>query len=73
MEKLKNNIIRIAVKIVPESNGSPKVFTKKTSMYPNSPKVEGNKSLKIKSNIATERIFAIMKFLMFGFGYFLKK
>ena len=66
-------IKRIAVKIVPESNGSPREFTKNTSKYPKSANVEGKRSLKMKSKIATDKTFAKRKFLKFGLGCFLKK
>ena len=72
-EKIKNVIKRIAVKIVPESNGKPSEFTKNTSKYPKSANVEGRRSLKMKSKIATDKTFAKRKFLKFGLGCFLKK
>ena len=53
IEKIKNTINKTAVIIVPESKGSPIVFTKKTSRYPKSPKVDGKSNLNIKRRIAT--------------------
>ena len=73
IEKTKNTINKTAVIIVPESKGSPIVFTKKTSRYPKSPKVDGKSNLNIKRRIATEKILAIMKFFKLGLGYLLKK
>jgi hypothetical protein len=54
---MKNVIKRIAVKIVPESNGNPREFTKNTSKYPKSANVEGRRSLKMKSKIAIHTRF----------------
>ena len=44
-------MIKKAVKTVPELNGSPISFTKKTSKYPNNLSVDGSKSLKMNNNI----------------------
>ena len=63
---MKNVIKRIAVKIVPESNGNPREFTKNTSKYPKSANVEGKRSLKMKSKIATDKTFAKRKQAMMG-------
>ena len=60
-------------KIVPELKGNPKSLTKKTSRYPNKPRVEGSNSLNINNKMATDNIFAITNFLNVGEGFFLKK
>jgi hypothetical protein len=65
--------IKTEVKTVPELKGNLRLFTKKTSRYPNRARVEGKRSLKIKSKTVIERIFAIKKLFKLGFGYFLKK
>ena len=56
--------------MVPELKGRPKSFTKKTSRLPNNERVEGNKSLKIKSKIPTDKILAIKKLFNLNFLYF---
>ena len=50
-------------KILPESNGSPRLFTIKTSVLPKNPIVRGKSNLKINSNTAITTILAIIKFL----------
>ena len=45
------NDIKKPVKIVPELNGNPRSFTKKTSRYPNSFNVDGSKSLKMNKKM----------------------
>jgi hypothetical protein len=65
-------MIKKAVKTVPELNGSPISFTKKTSKYPNNLSVDGSKSLKMNNNIETEKILASKNFLKLNFEKFLK-
>jgi hypothetical protein len=49
-------------KILPESNGSPRLFTIKTSVLPKNP-IREKSNLKINSNTAITTILAIIKFL----------
>ena len=73
IEKTKNTINKTAVIIVPESKGSPIVFTKKTSRYPTLPPFYFTLHFNLTLQIATEKILAKMKFFKLGLGYFLKK
>jgi len=59
--------------MVPELNGIPILFTKKTSKYPNKPSVEGRSNLNINNKIAIEIPLAIMKELIEGLGFFFEK
>ena len=54
-------IINNRAKIVPESNGNPKLFTIKISVFPKKAIVYGSNNLNIKSKTATIIILASMK------------
>ena len=58
--------------MVPELNGSPKVFTIKISVLPKKDKVYGNKNLNTKNKITTTITLASIKFLSVTSLYFLK-
>ena len=59
-------------KIVPLLKGKFRLFTKYTSALPKNARVEGSNSLKINNSIATEIIFAAIKFFTVIFFTFLK-